>query len=127
MMARVRDLTPLKFDEPYIAKHFWPCAACRVVPRVLTVDVVVDLVLGPGLGILALLWVQSVVVPYILEPVEVLLFGDAVDRTNDTRKRTGAVGATRSLAASAVEFRLLDRRLSRGKRMMRERCESVLS
>jgi hypothetical protein len=30
MMARVSDLTRLKFDESYIAKHFWPCAACSL-------------------------------------------------------------------------------------------------
>jgi uncharacterized protein (DUF2235 family) len=30
MLARVRDLTGLEFDEDYIAEHFWPCAACSL-------------------------------------------------------------------------------------------------
>ena len=30
MLARVSDLTHLKLDEAYIAKHFWPCAACSL-------------------------------------------------------------------------------------------------
>ena len=30
MMARVSDLTGLKFDETYIAEHFWPCAVCSL-------------------------------------------------------------------------------------------------
>jgi hypothetical protein len=30
MLARVTDLTGLKFDETYIAEHFWPCAVCSL-------------------------------------------------------------------------------------------------
>ena len=30
MMARVEALTKLRFSEDYIAKYFWPCAACSL-------------------------------------------------------------------------------------------------
>ena len=30
MIARAHELTRLEFDTDYIAKHFWPCAACSL-------------------------------------------------------------------------------------------------
>ena len=30
MIARVKELTALDFDKAYVAKNFWPCAACSL-------------------------------------------------------------------------------------------------
>jgi hypothetical protein len=57
------------------------------------VDVGVDLAHGTILGVLSLLWIEPVVVPHFLEPVEALLLGDAVDGADDAGKSARTVGA----------------------------------
>ena len=83
MMARAQELTDLDFDEEYIAKNFWPCAACSLY--------------NSDRG-----WVMSKVRPF-LRPMLASFFEDAFNDKTKMKERQEMMGVNEKVHWSVIE------------------------
>jgi len=83
MMARAQELTDLDFDEEYIAKNFWPCAACSLY--------------NSDRG-----WVLSKVRPF-LRPMPTSFFEDAFNNETKKKERQEMMGVNEKVHWSVIE------------------------